>query len=131
MEITLQKTINVDAEIDARQLDFKAVNDLKLLEPFGMENPAPLFTLEKLKIGNLRTVGDNKHLKLMFNNDGFMVEGIGFRMGELQNELQVRCCVDVVCSSEINTFAGRKNVQLNIKDLRNSPLAPLFSIEGK
>ena len=120
METTFERTINVDAEIDARQLDFEAVNDLKLMEPFGMENPAPLFTLEKLKIGNLRTVGDNKHLKLVLKSSGFTVEGIGFRMGELQNELEVGGCVDIVCSSEINTFAGRKTVQLNIKDLRKN-----------
>jgi single-stranded-DNA-specific exonuclease len=126
-EITTERTINIDAEINARQLDFKAVNDLKLMEPFGMENPAPLFTLGKLKIGSLRTVGDNKHLKLVLNSDGFTLEGIGFRMGELQNELEVGSCVDVVCSSEINTFAGRKIVQLNIKDLRNSPISSSMS----
>jgi len=64
---TLIKSIEVEDIIDIKNLEYSAVNDLALLEPFGMGNPAPIFCIENAEIASIRTVGDNKHLKLSIN----------------------------------------------------------------
>lgn len=116
----LLRVVNVDFGIAHEQLNMTSVSELKLLEPYGPGNPTPLFCLESLEIEGIRGVGDNKHLKLSLTGQGFKLEAIGFRMGDLQKELSTGDYIDTVFAAEINQYSGRKTIQLNIKDLRLS-----------
>ena len=114
----LSRAIDIEAKITREYLSLEAVSELRYLEPFGIGNPVPLFCIENLQIDDIRTVGDNKHLKLCLNSEGHKVDAIGFRMADAQKIFEAGDIIEVACEVDINQFAGRSTVQLKLKDLR-------------
>ena len=80
------------------------VKSLKLLEPFGESNKTPLFLLKNLKINSIRALSEGKHLKLTLKDDNYMIDAIGFNMGDLVTQYLLDDKVDVVGTLDINTF---------------------------
>ncbi|HPD01505.1 MAG TPA: DHHA1 domain-containing protein, partial [Acetivibrio sp.] len=114
----LVRKVKVDANIKKEDIVLENVRMLELLEPFGQSNPQPLLRYDNIVINGIRAVGQNKHAKIRFNDDGFIIEAIGFNMGEMAKVYAESDVVDVVCSLEANLWNGNESVQLNIKDLR-------------
>jgi single-stranded-DNA-specific exonuclease len=110
--------IKVDASMTKEDIVLENVRMIELLEPFGANNPQPLLRCDNLVINEVRAVGQNKHAKIRFNNDGLITEAIGFNMGEIVKVYGEADVVDVVCTMEANLWNGNESVQLNIKDLR-------------
>ena len=112
--------INIDSEIQLKNIDIDSVKSLKMLEPFGEANKTPLFLFKNLKINSIRALSEGKHLKLTLKEDNFMINAIGFNMGDLSEKYLLDDKVDVVGSLEINSFNGNKSIQIVMKDLRKS-----------
>ena len=91
-----------------------------MLEPYGEANKMPLFLFKDLKINSIRALSDGKHLKLTLKEDNFMINAIGFNMGELSEKYLLDDKVDVVGSLEINSFNGNDSIQIVLKDIRKS-----------
>lgn len=112
--------INIDSEIQLKNIDIDSVKSLKMLEPFGEANKTPLFLFKSLKINSIRALSEGKHLKLTLKEDNFMINAIGFNMGDLSEKYLLDDKVDVVGSLEINSFNGNESIQIVMKDLRKS-----------
>ena len=112
--------INIDSEIQLKNIDIESVRSLKMLEPFGEANKTPLFLFKNLKINSIRALSEGKHLKLTLKEDNFMINAIGFNMGDLSEKYLLDDKVDVVGNLEINSFNGNESIQIVIKDLRKS-----------
>ena len=112
--------INIDSEVQLKNIDIDSVKSLKMLEPFGEANKTPLFLFKNLKINSIRALSEGKHLKLTLKEDNFMIDAIGFNMGELSEKYLLDDKVDVVGSLEINSFNGNDSIQIVMKDLRKS-----------
>jgi single-stranded-DNA-specific exonuclease len=110
--------IYIDCEIDTDDLTFDTVNQLEILEPFGMGNAGPVFSFCNGVIVDIRTVGDNKHLKLVIEKNGNFVDAIGFNMANYSEQFIVGDVVDIACSLDINLYNGLKRVQLILKDIK-------------
>ena len=96
------------------------VNELKLLEPYGEGNKMPVFLIKNLKILSIRSLCEGKHIKLKLGIDNYMIDAIGFNMGEVADKYLIGDKVDIVGSLEINQFGENKNIQVNLKDLRKA-----------
>ena len=112
--------INIDEEIQLKDISIRDVSELKLLEPFGEANKTPLFLCKNLKIQSIRALSEGKHLKLSLKDENFWVDAIGFNLGYLTEEYQIGDKIDVVGTLEINKYNGRESIQINIKDIRKS-----------
>ena len=112
--------INIDSEVQLKNIDIDSVKSLKMLEPFGEANKTPLFLFKNLKINSIRALSEGKHLKLTLKEDNFMIDAIGFNMGELSEKYLLDDKVDVVGNLEINSFNGNDSIQIVMKDLRKS-----------
>ena len=112
--------INIDKEINLKNINIEEVKSLELLEPFGEGNKMPLFLLRNLKIDSIRALSGGKHLKLTLKQDNNIVDGIGFNMGDLSKEYLLGDKVDVVGTIEINSFGNKENIQVNLKDIRKA-----------
>ena len=112
--------IKIDEEVTLADVSIKAVEELKLLEPYGEANKTPLFMYKNLRIHSIRTLSEGKHIKLTLKDNNFYIDSIGFNLGHLAQEYQIGDKVDVVGFLEINKFNGRENLQINLKDLRKS-----------
>ncbi len=112
--------IKIDRQIDLKQVNMQIVEDLKLLEPYGEGNRMPLFLIKGLKIQAIRTLSDEKHLKLRLGQDSYIVDAIGFNLGSYANKYLIGDKVDIVGSLEVNSFNGNDQIQVNLKDIRRS-----------
>ena len=111
--------IRVDYKLSAQELSRMTHDKLKLLEPYGMKNPAPVFVCRKMKVLSFKKIGvDGKHLSLNVFDGEKSVSGIAFQMGELFDQLKINCEIDLLCSLEINSWNGFDKLQLNIKDIK-------------
>jgi len=110
--------IQIDGEITLKDIDISSVSELKLLEPFGEANKMPLFLFRNLKIKSIRTLSEGKHIKLSLKEDNFVIDAIGFNLGNLAEEYRIGDKIDVVGSLEINQFNGIESLQINVKDAR-------------
>ncbi len=112
--------IKIDNEIDLKKINIQDVKDLKLLEPYGEANKVPLFIIKNLKIQSIRSLSEGKHLKLKLGIDNYIIEAIGFNMGDLNEEYLIGDKVDIVGNIEINNFLGNEQIQINLKDIRKT-----------
>ena len=112
--------VQIDEEVNLKDICMEDVRSLKLLEPFGEANKMPIFLFKNLKINSIRALSEGKHLKLNLKSDSYMIDAIGFNMGELVNQYLLDDKVDVVGSLDINSFNGNENMQITIKDIRKS-----------
>ena len=112
--------INVDSELSLKDTNVESVKSLSLLEPYGEANKMPLFLFRNLKINSIRSLSEGKHLKLSLKDENFMVDAIGFNMGELSEKYLLDDRVDIVGSLDINSYGGNESVQIVLKDIRKS-----------
>ena len=109
----------IDYVADIHELTVEVARELLLLEPFGAGNPAPQIGIFGGKITEIRPVGaDGKHLKFRVSDGSGSIDGIGFSMGELYEQIFVGDLVDVVGELEENEYRGRSSAQLNLKAIR-------------
>ena len=112
--------INIDTEIDLKDVNIDSVKSLKVLEPYGEANKMPLFLIKGLKIKSIRSLSDGKHLKLTLKDDNYMVNAIGFNMGNLSEKYLLDDKVDIVGNLDINSYNGMESIQIILKDIRKS-----------
>ncbi len=112
--------IKIDEETTLKNVSLETVKQLSLLEPYGEANKVPLFLIRNLKIQSIRTLSEGKHLKVRLGQDSYMIDAIGFGIGEWAENYLIGDKVDVVGSLEVNSFNGNEQVQLVIKDMRKS-----------
>lgn len=112
-------SIKIDGEIELAEFTPRFIRLLKLLGPFGPMNMRPIFMSRNLKIlGEPNIVGQN-HLKLKLEQDGAVLDAIGFNMGEYINRIEKNNgVIDCVYIVEENRWNGKTQIQLRLKDIR-------------
>lgn len=111
--------IRVDAFLDRGDITFESVRELAKMAPYGESNPTPNFGYMALKIADIRTLSQGKHLKLRLCDGDFSVEAVGFNLGGLAERYSAGDAVDVVFTPDINLWNGTEKLQLNIRDIRS------------
>ena len=120
----LAPTLKVDVQVTLADLQPALLKELDRMEPFGVDNPAPLFgVLGAQLVGMPRLVGGDKHLKFSVKGSGRVMDAIYFRGGSRIQELVPGLSLDLVFSPSINRWNGNETLQLEIRDLRSSRLA--------
>jgi len=115
--VELAPTLSVDAELELSQISWDLRRELDKLEPCGYANPQPLFLSRNVQARDQRAVGnDGNHLKLKLSNGHVTWDSIAFRQGEWIGKLPDR--VDTVYHLEVNEWNGRRQLQLNVQDIR-------------
>lgn len=117
----LEPEINIDLKITLSAISPRLLRIINQMAPFGPGNNAPVFLATRVKdTGYARGVGEEgKHLKVsLTDNQTRGIGGIGFNLGHKLKLLQESREVDVVFSLEENTWNGKTQPQLKIRDLR-------------
>lgn len=113
----------IDVRIDPIHLTADLLSQVRSFAPFGQGNPEPVFLLENMRIGDIRTVGTTrKHLKIiLISDDGSKsFDAIGFSFGEKFPDMKKGDHVDVVFTLEENVWNGRTSMQMKLIDLQLS-----------
>ena len=104
--------LEIDMEVDASELTVAEVEGLSVLEPFGNGNPYPLLCMNSRPLGEVKSIGQGKHVKITV--DG--ISGVYFRVTPEQLAGVSGDTVSIAFRPEINTYYGR-SVQLLVQDL--------------
>lgn len=130
--------LRLEKQLSFAEIHLDLARELRLLAPFGKENPSPLFASKNIWVKRLDLIGKEKNIlkmTLMEAETGRYLTGISFDGYERLLELLKRLypgqdCdtmihsgylsfpMDIVYRVEINSYGGRDSVQLNIQDFR-------------
>lgn len=105
----------LDVEIAPRDLTSALVAELQRLGPFGMGNTTPVLLLRQMQVLDCRCFGEG-HLNLRLQRDGLQFKAVGWGMAERT----VPALVDLACTVKLETWNGREQLRLELKDFRTS-----------
>ena len=115
----LKPKLMLDAKITMDQLSEEAVEQLSLLEPYGLGNPRPLLMMSDLSLKGLpRVVGQGKHLQISVTDGRSILRSIGFNMGNLERELyNQNVSLDLAFLPFIDTWNDNRYVKLRLDEV--------------
>ena len=118
--------LDIEAEIDFRDITKKLHNDLKKLAPHGPDNPKPLFcTCNVYDYGTSKVVGrQQEHIKLELvdSRSSNVMNGIAFGQSAAARYIKSKRSFDIAYTIEENIYK-RSEVQLQIEDIKPSETA--------
>ena len=118
-----EATIDIEAEVDFKDITKKLLNDLKKFAPYGPENPKPLFcTRGVYDYGTSKVVGkQQEHIKLELvdSRSSNVMNGIAFGQSQAARYIKSKRSFDICYSIEENIYK-RGEVQLQIEDIKPS-----------
>lgn len=123
--------LKIDSEVNLAEVDGRWVKLLRYMEPFGPENPQPLFLSRNLEVvGYPRVVGEN-HLKFKVRSGQEVFEVLAFRQGEYLRSLETgRRDLSIVFSLLEDVWNGRSKIQLRAKDIQFGIEKQPYAISG-
>jgi single-stranded-DNA-specific exonuclease len=115
-------TIEIDHELDLKEIDFKFYNILDQMAPFGPDNMQPVFSTTGLRdAGNSRKVGKLlNHIRLeMIDERGVRMNGIAFGLGDFVDMEKLKSSqFDVCYTIQANEFNGKITLDMIVKDVK-------------
>jgi single-stranded-DNA-specific exonuclease len=115
--------VEIDTELQLKEINEKFFRVLKQFRPFGPENNSPIFLSENVvDNGYGRAVGPNgEHLKLTMiqeENPFKVFPAIAFHQGQALNQVCNGIPFDICYQLMENEFRGKVNIQINILDIK-------------
>jgi single-stranded-DNA-specific exonuclease len=115
--------VEIDLELQLKEIHDKFFRILKQFKPFGPENNMPVFLSENVvDNGYGRPVGNSgEHLKLTLiqeENPFKVFPAIAFHQGNMYQKVQNGTPFDICYQLMENEFRGRINLQINILDMK-------------
>ena len=113
--------LNIDAELEFKDITPKFFSDLKKLRPFGPDNQKPVFCTKGVyDYGTSKVVGrEQEHIKLELvdGNSPHIMNGIAFGQSSQARYIKTKRAFDICYTIEENIFK-RGEPQLQIEDIR-------------
>lgn len=115
----LTPTLKLDRELPFGDITNTLLNELEMLQPFGMGNPEPVFASAPVTVAEHRTFGrEREHVKLVLADDttGAKLPGKAWRMAEkLTRDIQGRV-MRFAFTPKIDRYRGVPKIDLRIRD---------------
>lgn len=118
-EDMLTPVIDIDLPIQLDAINWKFVNILKQMGPFGPENPKPIFQADQAFVFNSLSSFKDRHVRFLVSQEGCesVFQAVGFDLGEFYERLARRDPFKMAFTIEENTYNGTTSLQLRIRDL--------------
>lgn len=111
--------LRIDAPLGLRDISGDVVQALGLLGPFGAANPKPVFRASPVDLIAPPKRLKERHLALMFRQDGRSFRGMAWRAVDREDYLNTnRFGLELAYSLEENEFRGERTTELTVADVR-------------
>jgi single-stranded-DNA-specific exonuclease len=117
-EENLIPVLNIDAEIPLCEADDKLFLGINELVPFGEGNPEPVFCSRGLTLKAKPQQLAKDTLKLLLTDGKATISAVGFGLASLASLIQDNSRIDIAYTVSKDTWQGRNNIVLKIKDLQ-------------
>lgn len=114
--------LNLDCKLNPASITLDMLGSLSVLEPFGAENPQPLFGLFNMKITGVQPVGSNKHIRLTVNRNGISLPVMLFSVTPEEFPYNTSDIVDLAVRLTQNEYMGEVKVSIQVKEIKLSAL---------
>lgn len=109
----------LDAPLQFRDINFDLIESLELLEPYGQDNPPPIFYTQARQMWLPKPFKRN-HLKLFLEQNDIILEAIAFNMADLQPSLMKRHLdLKIAFTPQIFHNPESSRMQLVIREIMN------------
>lgn len=110
--------VAVDAVLQEKDITLDLIQELSCLEPYGMGNSRPVFSLTHCRVEEIRLIGrDKQHVRLVLCADRVKINCVGWAMASLCESVMEGDIVDAVFQLERNDFNGMSSPQLVLQDV--------------
>jgi single-stranded-DNA-specific exonuclease len=110
--------VKIDCVASLDHIDLKAVEEMDLLAPYGVDNPKPKVLIDGAAISSIRKIGsEQNHLKVSLDASSGMLDGIGFGLGHLYDHISPHAKLSVIGELAINEWNNVRKPQIFLHDL--------------
>lgn len=110
----------VETVLTPQDITMDFIEELSLLEPFGMGNPKPQFVCQNLLVTKSMKMGkENNHLRFNFAYNNTQYTAIGWHMADVADDINNKY-VDILFQPELNHWNDHTYLQFKLSDLRQS-----------
>lgn len=122
--------LNIDCKLNPASITLEMLSSLRLLEPYGAENPQPLFGLYDMEITALQPVGSGKHMRITVKRKGYTFTVIMFSVTPEEFPYSVGDVVDMAVKLGSNEFQGKTQISIQAKAIKLSSVNDNIAIEA-
>lgn len=123
----LEASLDIDAELDFKDITAKFYRDLKKFQPFGPDNHKPIFCTRRVyDLGTSKVVGrDHDHIKLELvdSKSGHTLNGIAFGQSSQMAYIKTKKSFDICYTLEENNFK-KDDILLQIESIKPNSAEP-------
>lgn len=120
-ETALIPSLDYSGELDFQTITPAFWNLLQNFAPFGPGNRNPLFISRNVKADPTSRILKGRHLKLWLKQENAKaIGGVAFGLADRYPLIEAGEAIDVCYNLQMNTWKGKSNLQLVVKDLRRS-----------
>lgn len=122
--------ISIEALVAPADWTIPMVEEIALLEPYGMGNPRPIFGVRDVRPRTATAIGaDGKHLRMEVGTREKRVAALYWNYGELA-ELVTEEAVDLAYTPSINEWQGMRSVQCMVDSVMPAAHERIFPDRG-
>lgn len=114
--------LKLDCKLNPASISLDMLSVINVLEPFGAENPQPLFGLFNMTITGIQPVGSNKHIRLTVNRNGVNLPVMLFSVAPEAFPFTVSDVVDLAVRLTQNEYMGEVKVSIQVKEIKLSAI---------
>jgi single-stranded-DNA-specific exonuclease len=119
----LRPRLRVDARLEFDEIKGRLVQEIQALEPFGIGNPRPVFSVGPVEIVDGPRRIKDRHLKMGVRQKGRIFRTIAWRSADREAFfVENRGALDLAFSLTQNTFNGETYTELTLCDARAAEL---------
>jgi single-stranded-DNA-specific exonuclease len=119
--------LRIDAPLGLREISSDVIEGLLRLGPFGASNPKPVFRTSPVDLMDAPRRLKDRHLALLFRQDGRSLRGIAWRAVDREEYLTThRHGLELAYSLDQGEYQGERTTELTVADVR-VPVAPLIA----
>jgi len=119
------KTIEIDSEIDFREIDDASVNQILSLAPFGFGNPVPVFVARDVEIAACE-IKNEKHVFVKLKSHGKNLRAKAWNFAERAAEFEPGSRVDLAFEIQDDAYSAARGYapwQIVMKDVKPAAAA--------
>lgn len=120
----------LDGQFEIDDINLSSLEEMQMLAPYGMDNPKPKILIKDANIAGIRKIGsDQKHLKMTIEKNGHSLDGVGFGLGSIFEQISPSSKISVIGELSINEWNNLRKPQIFLQDLAIQSWQ-LFDIRG-
>ncbi len=124
--------LRIDCKLLPEAVQLRLLDSIELLEPFGTDNPSPVFGLFNVVIEQVRHMGDSgQHIRLQVHKENHTAGISVVRFSDPHFPYGKGDKVDLVCTLSRNSYNGTESVSVIVQDIRPAGADDRLMVEGE